>query len=99
MSDYFNLRVVGLTLLMILALGGVLAVTHVEVIPCLNFVSDSDQGYYWGTCALLDEDGEWIFAGGYYDSIPSKWTWPIVAILFLGLPYRAAVSLNRWLSR
>ena len=78
----------------------ILAATHLPVFPCLEFIADSDQGYFPTLCPLVNEDGLTIFSTpGYYDPITSVWTWIGAAIVLFGIPYTGAVWMNRRLEK
>ena len=97
---YFNRRIFkwfcGCAILLVL----ILSVTHLPVFPCLEFVADSDQGYFLTLCPLVNDDGLFIFSTpGYYDPITFVWTWVGGAIILFGIPYVAAVLMNRRLEK
>lgn len=96
---FFNQRIAGLALGMSILFILLAGVTRIEIFPCLGFVWDSDQGFYYSTCALIDEDGESLIGGDYisgYEPVPIVWTWVMMAGVFLVLPYGIAVVGNHW---
>ncbi|QQR54994.1 hypothetical protein IPG41_00225 [Candidatus Peregrinibacteria bacterium] len=81
---------------LVLAFLLVLSLTHLQIFPCETFIWDSTQGYYFSLCALIDEDGKFLFPGDpYYGPILTIWTWLSAFGILLVLPYLLALGLNR----
>lgn len=96
---FFNRRIAIIGVVTSFFLIALASITHVEIFPCLGFVWDSDQGFYYSTCALIDEDGESLIGGDYtsgYEPVPIVWTWVMMAGIFLVVPYGIAVAGNHW---
>lgn len=74
----------------------VLITTRIPVFPCQTFIFDSDQGYYFDICPLVDEDGHVLLqtdTSG-FTGIPNNWTWPMLALLVVIFPYLDSVVID-----